>query len=376
MKAKSFLDRLTVAVAALLIAALAIALPLLPKKEFSEKERRALAPFPTLRMETLFDGRFFGAISDFYADHFPLREGWTALKATCERALGKRENNGILFGRDGYLIARGEYEDLSVASENLTSIRALCGSSDAPVTVSILPRALDVLTAYLPRGYDASRAGEIHVLIQNTVPQNVDLMPTLRAASKYGQAVFYRTDHHWTTSAAYLAYAELAPSLGIEPYPAEFFTQESATNQFYGTAAARAALPDTVADEILLYRYEGDDRYTVTVSETGTSLSSLYDKEAAVGEDPYAVFLGGNYARLEIVDGQTPDKPMLLLFKDSFANSLIPFLALHFQLTVIDPRYEPTGAEALLREISPDRVLVLVGADTLATTPALARLGR
>ncbi len=376
MSSKNFFDRLTVAVALILIVAFALALPLLPKKDFSAKERRALAPFPTANIETLLDGRFFTSLSVYYADHFPLRGAFTALKATSERVLGKGENNGILFGTDGYLIARGEYESLTVAEQNLRAIRALADRTSVPITVSILPRATDVLTAYLPRGYDTARAAQIHETVAEILPENTDLAAPLREAADAGDSVFYRTDHHWTTDGAYLAYVNLAPSLDITPYASEDFTRVTLTNEFLGTSFAKSGLASTTPDMITGYRYDGDDGYTVTNAETGARTHTLYDMDALVGDDPYEVFLGGNHARLSITDETHPEKPTLLLFKDSFANSLIPFLARHFQLVVVDPRYEPSGADALIEEIAPDRILVLFGADTVATTPTINRLGR
>ena len=376
MKAQNVFDRLTVAVALILIVALAVALPVLPKKEFSAKERRALATFPTVSAKTILDGQFFKSLSLYYTDHFPLRASFTALKAAAERALGKGENNGILFGANGYLIARGEYESLAVAEQNLRAIRALTERASTPVTVAILPRATDVLTAYLPRNYDTVRASQIHKTIADLLPENVDLTAPLRAAADVGESVFYRTDHHWTTDGAYLAYTQLAPSLNIAPYGKEDFTRIALTEEFLGTSFAKSGLADAVPDEIVCYRYEGDDGYTVTNPETGTGTHTFYDMKALTGNDPYAVFLGGNYARLAVTDEAVPDKPTLLLFKDSFANSLIPFLAHHFQLEVIDPRYETRSIAALIEEIAPDRILILFGTDTVATTPTIARLER
>ena len=376
MKTKNAFDRLTVAVALVLIVALAVALPLLPKKDFSARERRALATFPTFSADTVLDGRFFKGLSVYYTDHFPLRGSFTALKTVAERALGKRENNGILFCADGYLVARGEYDSLTVAEQNLHAIRALADRASAPLTLAILPRATDVLGAYLPRGYDTARASQIQNAITDTLPENMDLTAPLRAAADVGEAIFYRTDHHWTTDGAYLAYTQLAPSLGIAPYGNKDFTRITLTEEFLGTSFAKSGLADATPDAIACYRYEGDDSYTVTNLETGTRTHTLYDMTALSGDDPYAVFLGGNYARLTVTDETAPDKPTLLLFKDSFANSLVPFLARHFQLFLIDPRYETQSAAALIEEIAPDRILILFGADTVATTPTLNRLGR
>ena len=58
--------------------------------------------------------------------------------------------------------------------------------------------------------------------------------------------------------------------------------------------------------------------------------------------------------------------------KDSYANSLIPFFARHFDLEVVDPRY----FRGDIKEISGicDRVLILYSRDQLASDAYLERL--
>ena len=373
VKSNAFFDRLTVAAAALLLASFSLSLCLLPKQDFSSKERRALAAFPVPSLSSLLDGRFFDGLSNFCADQFPLRPRFTALVSTVERAFGKQENNGILFGADGYLIARGEYDDLTVAQSNLAAIDTLAKNTQCPITIAILPRAVDVLTPYLPRTYEGTRADKLGTLVCEQLPSNTDLTADLRAAAEAGEAIFYRTDHHWTSAGAYLGYTQLAPSLGIEVYAPEHFTPTPVCDTFLGTSFARSGLWSTTPDAITLYRYKGDENYTVTC-DGKIATFGLYDMDAVSGDDPYAVFLGGNYARVTVT-GEAA-RETLLIFKDSFANSLVPFLALHFDLVLVDPRYETRGAQAILDEISPDRVLILLGADTVATTPAVGRIGR
>ena len=53
--------------------------------------------------------------------------------------------------------------------------------------------------------------------------------------------------------------------------------------------------------------------------------------------DKYAVLLGGNYAHASVYSDA--EKPSLLIIKDSFANAVIPFLSLHFNIDLVDPRY-------------------------------------
>ena len=67
--------------------------------------------------------------------------------------------------------------------------------------------------------------------------------------------------------------------------------------------------------------------------------ATLYDRSKLKGKDKYGMFLGGNYSMLDI--RTTADTTArLLLFKDSYANAVIPFLTPYYrEIIVIDPRY-------------------------------------
>lgn len=371
------LHGLTVLVALLLLFSFSVALLCLPWEEFSPWENRALTTLPTPSWRNLTDGSFADDLSAFCADQFPFRRLWLSAKADAERTLGAQEIGGILLGRDGYLIPRNEYDGLTIAQENFKACEALRVYLQAihiPTTVSVLPRGIDVLTAYLPPTYDTTRAEAIYSLADTVLPDRLTLTETLREAATSGEPVWYRTDHHWTTHGAYLAYVALAPSLGITPYEPHAFAITTVSENFLGTSHSACGLSDTPSDSVVLYRYEGDEGIAVYDHATDTLSYGLYHKDKLANKDQYAVFLGGNYAHLSIYDTQAPNKPTLLLFKDSFANALIPFLVRHFRLEVIDPRYATEGVLSQLDEIRADAALILFGADTLATTPALRRL--
>ena len=61
----------------------------LPDKTHSETENRTLAQFPAFSWEALKSGSFTKDLEEYFADQFPLRDGWTGLKARAEQLLGK-----------------------------------------------------------------------------------------------------------------------------------------------------------------------------------------------------------------------------------------------------------------------------------------------
>ena len=341
-----------------------VGLLLFPQKKISEQENRMLRTWEMPSWQTLFGGSFSDAVGTVTRDQFPMREHWISVKARCEQILGKRENNRILLGKDGYLMARNEYVDLSVAQENLGAVEKFTEASEFPVVRCWIPRSADVMSRWLPPPYPSDAARRMYQLLDGTP------LHLLQAAAEDGRQIYYRTDHHLTTEGAYLLYCHLGETLGYEPKERDFFTRQTVSEDFFGSADSTVGGIAPRADAIELYRYDGDAHFLVTDGETGEVREGLYEWSALEKKDQYGIFLGGNFAHLSVSDPTSPDKPRLLLIKDSFANALAPFLAIHFDLEIIDLRY--TSSEIFLEEC--DRALILEGVDTLATDPSLGKI--
>ena len=362
------IERWTVIPCAALVVIFGVGVVLRPHVDFSEEENRALADRIAVEDVDEIDAE----LSAFYTDQFPWRLRFTAVKARAERLLGKQENNGVLFGAEGALFPRTELRNETILRQNLDAFGAFreqMAGRGIPVSLLAVPRSADVMTERLPllyrRAYDPSLPERIADAGEGVI------LPTeiLRMAVE----PYYKTDHHWTTEGAYLAYTALMAEWGMVAYPSEFFQKEVVSRRFRGTAYSSAGGSTASADTVVLYRYDGDGDLLVTNSATGEVRRGFYDREAVGRKDVYEVFMGGNFGRLTVV-AESGEKPRLLLVKDSFANAMIPFLALHFDLTVVDLRYDRAPLSKLLESGEFSRILVLWGADTLATDGSLGRL--
>jgi hypothetical protein len=168
-----------------------------------------------------------------------------------------------------------------------------------------------------------------------------------------------------------VAYAFLGDELGYAPLAREAFDVQTVTRDFRGTSYSAAGLLSFKCDSIELWRYDGDERLRITCE--GREMP-LYDFSFLDEKDKYRVFLGGNHGVVEIVG--EGERPRLLLIKDSYANALIPFLALHFDITVVDPRYTNACWSDLADGGGYDRILIFCGIDTISTGNDLARFLR
>ena len=340
---------------------------LLPKRTFSENENRMLSSLSIPTVGELLEGELSTSVGEFYRDHIPLREGLIAIKACTELALMKGENNGVLFCDDGYLLKKGEYESLVLARENLSflsGIKELCEKNGVSAVTAFAPRGIDVMEGKLPYLYVGEQS-RIYDLVGDA---GIDLVTPIRCAAENGEYVWYRTDHHWTARGAYTAYRALSEALSFEPYGEEYFTVSQVSDEFFGSVYSSVGCVASESDSIELYRYGEDGDYTVSIPESGETHKGFYFSEWLSKKDKYAVFFGGNYPVLTVEKGNEK-RERLLIIKDSFANSLAPFLALHFDIVLVDPRYYNEGEDGILRLIeAADRVLILCGIDTVAST--------
>lgn len=348
-------DILFLALVCALIFGIGGAIFVLPSSAFSQRENRPLAQFPTLSLPAILDGSFFRSLSLFYTDQLPMRESLGELYSISEIALGKRESNRVLL-RDGRLITRPEASG-EIYSYNLGAINSFLESHPRSVFFCP-PESIEVFSSLL----DGIELG----LLDGLPPQPNEISEKyLRVVGQIGaDRLYYRTDHHWTTDGAFEAYKLLCDLLGEKAYGEEHFEKITVSESFFGSSYRRSSFPKSLisADSIVLYRYSGDERFSVGEQ------SGFYRYDQLGSSDEYRVFLGGNCAHASItLDGANERKKMLLI-KDSFANSLLPFLALHYDIEMVDPRYaSPTLVKELLESEEFDAILVLVSKGTLLT---------
>ena len=361
-----------------IIPAVPIATILAPKEDFSAEENRMLAEMPALTGEAVWTGDYTEGLAAYVRDRIPLRETLLKIKSLAEYATLKKENNNVIAAKNGYLIKRFCYneEQLKQFEKNLAAAERLCREAEAygkPPVFVCAPRAMDVLGFLCPsfgEPYDVWAMAEEH--------GTLSLTGALREKAEEGQAIWFKTDHHWTTLGAYYAYAELGEALGYVPFPREAFEEQLVSDDFWGTTYSACLLPVTRPDKVVSMRFAGDEEFVCTDVSTGTVYRGFYRPEALESKDKYEYFLGRNVAHLRIAKDPARPRPSLVIVKDSYAQSLVPFLARHYDIELIDLRYFRTDAATTLRSLmdapSFAGLLILCNVDSLTGPMGFERL--
>ena len=105
------------------------------------------------------------------------------------------------------------------------------------------------------------------------------------------------------------------------------------------------------------------------------AFSGFYDRSYLEKTDKYSAFLSGNNGYTQISLKEESPREKLLLIKDSFAHCLVPFLACHFDLEIVDLRYYKQSVAALARDAGCSRILILYNMASLTDSPVLGLLG-
>ena len=109
---------------------------LLPDRAKSETENRTLAQLPEFSWDALVDGSYTTAVEKYFADQFPLRDGWTGMKARAEQAIGKTLFNGVYLC-DDTLISKVDRPAADQVDKNLSYISRFTDKAGVPVYLGL-----------------------------------------------------------------------------------------------------------------------------------------------------------------------------------------------------------------------------------------------
>ena len=351
----------------------ALLLLVLPKRGYSEREKRYLVTSPQIDAETIRTASLSQTLEEAAADQFPLRDLFVGVNAYAELAEGRNTAQDVLMGKDGRLFA-APAQDTGKLDANLAAVQRFAEQSSARVLLTAIPQAGyiygDALPALAPPYDDAQTLAQIGSQIRDAEILDVS---ALLAENRDAKSVYYKTDHHLTSYGAYLVYTRLCEALGLDPMPEDSVTVERCDG-FYGTACSASGYWLTQADEIELWRWDGDTVVTVEIPENNTVHEGVFFPEHLPGEDKYPVYLDGNHALTHLHNDAAPEGTLMLV-KDSFAHCLSCFLAAHYRdIYLVDLRYYKEPVSDLVTETAADTVLVLYGNANLLTDSSLVWL--
>lgn len=378
----------------------------------SEFENKILAQKPSFSWSSFVDGSFGNKYVQYINDQFVSRDDWISLKAVSDIALGRQEAHGVTFGKDDYMMEKLELvpKRLPSSGSNVVEERSLQRSIgmmrsflkkyDKDITFSLVPNSYTVLEDKVPTEFPGvdqeAYSQKIYEELKKDEPslQTIDFTSALKEHDE--EYIYYRTDHHWTTLGAYYAYQEYCEQKGLTPVELDSL-QPNEVEDFYGTFYSKARRPGQTSDTITWYdipvsefAFVANLRKDKELAQMGTviqedglellSVDGMMDPRKFDVRDKYASFMWGNSGYVKIksdhnLDHEEGKTKRLLLFKDSYANSMIPYLTYNYdEIIVVDLRYSAKPVKELMEQDFDDVFVMYNFSTFLSEASSLANL--
>lgn len=359
---------------------IAILFFVLPHQRFSELENRYLQATPQLTWDNLLDKKFAGETESFITDHFPFRDKWLWVKSTAEKVRLQQENNGIYDGKDGYLFEKFVEPDYTKVLQYTESVNEFAKNHpDVNMTFMLVPTSIGLYPERLPWLAPSYPQKKVHEFIEQTLQGEINFMNGFDILEPHStEAIYYRTDHHWTTYGAYLAYVAYAKQKGWQPLSQQEFMIKSVSDSFLGSYHTRSQFTGVTPDTIEVYIPRQDVPTEMYIADSDQTVTSLYVDRFLEKKDQYSYFLGGVHALMKLttkLDAQQMEQDKLLVIKDSYAHNVLPFLTNHVsEIHVIDLRYYNGNITDYMHKNGIQDVLFLFNTATFVEDGSLVKL--
>lgn len=391
----------------------------------SELEQRSIQQAPAFTTERLFDGDFTREYDNYFSDNFTNRTSLVKVGADLKALKGFPDEDGasifVQKGGDNMAVSLNGKTDSSKGNKdtsgtsgtktdektdlsNVNATKYLLLKDQAMTLFAYSAQAADEYAKVLNQ-FKNSIDPKIHVysllaptsveFIKNEKYKamsysqkeafahiNEQLEPSIGQIDAYGaleqhseEYIYFRTDHHWTALGAYYAYTNFMNAIGKKAVPLSQY-KKGTIEGFLGTAF-KATLSDNLKahpDTITYYLPSIKNQYSA-YSSTGKALKrNVVDPAyAKKGNGFYAVFLDGDYPWGEITTANKNGKRILVI-KDSYANTFIPFLLPHFEkVYFVDPRYYKGSLTDFMKKQNITDVLFLNNS-TVARNTGISKL--
>ncbi|MCH5169961.1 MAG: hypothetical protein J1F24_01605 [Oscillospiraceae bacterium] len=386
-------------------------IPLRPKESISEK--RKLSEFPKITFASLTSGDFFDGFNSWYSDSYPGREGIISLNSKFQSYYGiksTKDDTVKIHGEvqkgddipDEYdpnvtvteppteekydkIDAEGDSQSIGAvfvvgnrafeyynfsqpqANRYISSMNTLAEklSGKAKVYDMIVPTSIGIT---LPDDYmgniNSSDQGKAIDYINSGLSDNIIQVPIFKTLMSHrSEYIYFNTDHHWTQLGAYYSYCEFANIAGIAANSLDKYEKvefDGFLGTFYNDTGK---IPELKSNPDTIYAYKPNSSANMFYIDSNGQKHSwpiVNDVTKYPAAVKYSCFIAGDNPYTEIKNPQITDGSSIMIVKESFANSLVPFLVENYEtIYIIDYRHYKGSISEVVLEKNIDTVLYI-----------------
>ncbi|MCR8744788.1 DHHW family protein [Romboutsia lituseburensis] len=348
----------------LLIISIILCTPFISKKFY--KLKLSGYGFPTFINIVIFLISLSYLVSSIPVDsNFIGKELFIKVKSSIDLIALNKDNNDVFLGKDGYLIENfvpnNNYE-INKTSEaiNKFSIK----NKNLNTYLAIIPNSVSILESKLPKYAPVKNQKSYIDEFAKKLNKNTKYINTFDALKKVSDKyIYYKTDKHWTSLGAYTTFLKLQEDMLLSSDT--YYDVKKVSNNFTGNLCSQSGFRSNNSDDINIYLPSNTNTdFIVNYLDNKSKKTTLYNTTKLDSQDKYSVFLNGDHPIIEI--NTTTNTPrQLLLIKDSYANSMVPYLLESYsKITIVDPKYYSNNLYDLIDDNKFTDVLFLYNANT------------
>ena len=311
---------------------------LLPGRDYSVGNKEDM---PKLWGENGINGEFSDEFEVWFSKNFAFHDKVTDVYADLKMNIFSEGNDQVIVGEDDFLFfadTTSDYlgtssmsdEEIKATAEALKSMQDKAEANGATFLFVCAPNKNTVYSDKMPQRYVKS-SGPTNLdrqydALDEYLVNYVDLRPVL-ISSAADQLLYHKRDTHWNGSGAYIAFEEISARLGVA-MPNLSGRGPFTTDNFEGDLDALLFPGKTMYDTDITYDFT--DLYIYT---------SAYSTPMDI-----------------VITSRSGGEGKLLMFRDSFANALLPYVASTFAEVRFD-RATPYRVD-YIQSWKPDFVIV------------------
>ena len=302
-------------------------------------ENRRLAQFPRIMNDNEINKDFLGDLGTYFEDHFAFRNAIVAADGKIQSLFGVSAVDTVIKGENGWLYytsSADDFQGLNVMSDreaenaenNLRILNDYVKNRGALFCFTVAPNKNALYPDNMPYYYlRTDLPGNMAKLAPRfeTLSYYADLFSLFRGTD---ETLYMKRDSHWNNKGALLASNALLDAVGKEH---DAFDTVAATRKKDAVGDLGRMAYSVWAEPEWNYTYELPGAFTYTDTD---------DVEAAL-----------------VTTVNPSAEGTLLMFRDSFANTMIPVIAESYRKAVFSKAL-PFPMERYMNEYSPETVIV------------------
>lgn len=327
-------------------------------------ENRELAVFPALLNDDRgINGEYLEELSDYISDHIALRNILIAIDAKLTAWIfSESTESSVIMGRDGWLYYAATLDDythnnsisdreLFNIAHNVALMQEYCELLGKSFIFTIAPNKNTLYGGHMPERYQVNLAekSDFERLLPFLEKEGVHYVDLYGLFSREPEELYYKKDSHWNNQGALLVYNELLDSFDID-HKNYKGAEISSANDYIGDL-----------NQMVFGMFAEPEEEVNYLASAGFFYWKDEKLLAPSGRNYDRAGLEGDGDSVSVEDTEvTTFNPMgeggLLMYRDSFANSLIPLFSEHFA-TAFYSKQVPYPMTDLITKM-PDYVLV------------------